>query len=137
MSNFSTRDEIIEIVNRLFIYTDQQDWEKLSTEVFTELVTFDMSSISGVPAKQLLVSEICTMWKEGFKGIDAIHHQAGNHLVTIKDERADVFCYATATHYMKETNHVKIFVGTYKLDLIRRKSGWRINGFRYNAKYII
>lgn len=136
MSTFSTRDEIIEIVNRLFIYTDQQEWEKLSTEVFTELVTFDMSSVSGVPSRQMLASEICAMWKEGFAGIDAIHHQAGNYLVTIKDERADVFCYATATHYFKETNNVKVFVGSYKLDLIRRKSGWRINGFRYNVKYL-
>ena len=137
MSTFSTRDEIIEIANRLFIYTDAQEWEKLSTEVFTELVTFDMSSVTGAPAKQMLASEICAMWKEGFKGIDAIHHQAGNYLVTVKDERADVFCYATATHYIKENSHLKVFVGSYKLDLIRRKSGWRINGFRYNVKYMV
>ena len=138
MSTFSTRDEIIEVVNRLFVYTDQQEWDKLMKDVFTELVNFDMSSLNAVPAKQMMATEICEMWKQGFKEIDAVHHHAGNHLVTAKEETAEVFCYATATHYRKPPDtSVKTFVGTYTLNLIRRKSGWRINGFRYNMKYMI
>jgi hypothetical protein len=29
--------------------------------------------------------DICHTWSEGFKGIDAIHHQAGNYITTIED----------------------------------------------------
>ena len=47
MVTYSVRDEIIEIVNRLFVYTDNREWMKLQSEVFTGEVYFDMSSVGG------------------------------------------------------------------------------------------
>jgi hypothetical protein len=47
MVSFSVRDEIIEVINKLFIYTDMQEWEKLQDEVFSDDVLFDMSSLDG------------------------------------------------------------------------------------------
>ncbi len=45
------RDEIIEIANKLFIYTDERDWEKVKA-IFADEVLFDMTSIEGrQPAK--------------------------------------------------------------------------------------
>jgi hypothetical protein len=38
----SKRDEIIEVVNKLFIYTDNRHWNKLCSEVFKENVLFDV-----------------------------------------------------------------------------------------------
>jgi hypothetical protein len=135
----SKREEIIEVVNKLFVFTDQQLWAKLQKDVFAPNVLFDMSSAGGGPASQLSSKQICDLWEKGFAGIDSIHHQAGNYLVTIsEDVKADVFCYAIATHYKRAATkgNVREFVGSYDVSLVLTDLGWRISAFRYNLKYI-
>jgi len=136
MENFSTRDHIIETANKLFVYTDAQDWAKLKSLVFCDEVMFDMTSVGG--EKRLMpASEICDVWQKGFEGIDAVNHLAGNYLVEINGDAANVFAYATATHYKKSAaNGPREFVGTYDIHMIRKSEGWRIDAFRYNLKYM-
>jgi anaerobic ribonucleoside-triphosphate reductase len=43
----TTREIIIETINKLFIYTDDQEWELLQSEVFTKDVFLDMTSMEG------------------------------------------------------------------------------------------
>jgi hypothetical protein len=136
MEKFSVRDEIVEVVNRLFIYTDMQEWDKLQKEVFTDNVEFDMSSLGG-EKKEKSAKEICDGWKTGFAGIDSVNHLAGNYLIRAENQTATVFAYATATHYREAATKGKTreFVGTYNVGLIKTASGWRINQFRYNLKF--
>ena len=58
MENYSTCDLITQTVNKLFVYTDLQEWDKLQKEVFTEQVLYDMSSLGGIDSK-LSAVEIC------------------------------------------------------------------------------
>jgi hypothetical protein len=135
----SKRETIIELANKLFIYTDSRQWQMLIKEVFKEEVLFDMSSMGAGAAKATLASEICDMWKKGFEGIDQVHHQSGNFIVDFEDEtRARIFCYATATHFKKSASHgnTREFVGSYDIHVSFTDLGWRIDGFRYNLKYI-
>jgi hypothetical protein len=136
MIAFSIRDEIVEVINKLFVYTDMQEWEKLQEEVFSNDVQFDMSSVGGVN-KETTSKEICEMWKQGFEGIDAVNHLAGNYLVSIHDTIATVFAYATATHFKKAATNgnTREMVGTYNIRLMRHGVGWRIYEFTYNLKY--
>jgi hypothetical protein len=135
----SKRDEIIEIVNKLFIYTDNRQWKNLTSEVFKENVNFDMTSMGAGDATQMKATEICKMWQDGFEGIDIIHHQAGNFLIKLKDEdtAAEVFCYALASHYKGAAREGKTreFVGSYDIHLVLTDYGWRIDSFKYNLKY--
>lgn len=132
----SIRDEIVEVINKLFVYTDTQDWEKLQNEVFSDDVFFDMSSLGGKKA-ETTSKEICAIWKKGFAGIDYINHLAGNYLVQIHDTTATVFAYATATHYKESAKKGKTreFVGTYNISLMKHGFGWRIYQFKYDLKY--
>ena len=136
MENFSNRDLIVEVVNRLFVYTDAQAWDKLQLEVFSENVLFDMTSLGG-ETLNTTSKNICAIWKNGFAGIDAVNHLAGNYLVEIDKDSAKVFAYATATHYKKSATQgtTREFTGTYDLALARTASGWRIHQFKYNLKY--
>lgn len=136
MEKFSICDLITQVVNKLFVYTDLQDWDKLQNEVFTEQVIFDMSSIGG-DKSNTTAKKICETWKDGFAGIDEVNHLAGNYLIEIKDDAATVFAYATATHYNKLATNGKTreFVGTYDLHLTNQVTGWRIDEFKYNLKY--
>lgn len=134
----TTREQLIETVNRLFVYTDYQKWDQLKDEVFSEHVHFDMTSLGG-EAKVMSSKEICAMWKDGFQGIDAINHLAGNYLVDLHgDDQANVFAYATATHYKANAKHgnTREFVGSYNLELKKSDNGWRINAFKYKLKYM-
>src|SRR5687767_8301381 len=98
METFSNREQIVEVINKLFVYTDFQQWDKLQSEVFTGQVFFDMTSLGGEQMKTTS-EHICRIWREGFTGIDAVNHLAGNYLIEITGDTADAFAYATATHY--------------------------------------
>lgn len=137
MVTHSTRDEVIEVVNKLFIYTDTQDWEKLQDEVFSNDVFFDMSSLGG-KKERVTSREICDIWQNGFKGIDSINHLAGNYLVKIDDNIATVFAYATAIHYKGAATNgtTREFIGTYDVSLMKHGIGWRIYQFKYDLKFI-
>jgi hypothetical protein len=136
----SKQDEVIEIVNKLFIYTDDGQWNKILSEVFTEKVFFDMSSMSREKGSELKATAICDAWKEGLKDIDSVHHHAGNYLIKFKEEetQADVLCYAIATHYKESVRGEKTrtFTGSYDFHLVLTDYGWRIDVFRFNLKYI-
>ena len=137
MEHFSEREQIVEVVNKLFIYTDYQKWDKLLNEVFTGNILFDMSSL-GQEIKTIPAKEVCEIWQKGFEGLDSVNHLAGNYLVTINGETADVFAYATATHYKNSAIQGKTreFIGSYDLHLMKVVQGWRIDVFKYNLKFM-
>lgn len=137
MDHFSTRDLIVEVVNKLFYYTDNRQWGRLLSEVFCGEVRFDMSSLGG-PNRTMPAKDICHDWEIGFEGLDAINHLSGNHIVSINGPEASVIAYATATHYKRSATrgNTREFVGTYDLHLVRTAVGWRIDGFTYHLKYM-
>ena len=132
-------DSVVELVNKLFVYTDNREWSKLISEVFKEEILFDMSSAGAGAAEKKKARDICKMWDEGFAGIDHVHHHSGNFIVNFKSEvEAEIFCYATASHYKASATKGKTreFVGSYNLHAALTDEGWRLNSFRYNLKYI-
>lgn len=140
MSTAATQDKLAltELANKLFMYTDQQQWEAMLEEVFTPHVWFDMSSAGGGDPLSVPAPHICEMWRHGFATLDAIHHQAGHYIITLKGDEADIFGYAIALHYKKTAMNGKSrsFVGSYDLKAMRMKEGWRLSQFKYNLKFI-
>jgi hypothetical protein len=130
--------ELTELANKLFMLTDVQEWDKLVEEVFAEELLFDMSSASGEAPQTLTSKAICDMWRQGFAGLDAVHHQAGHYLITVDKNAAEIYAYAVATHYKRSAarGKTRTFVGSYDLKAIRSVTGWRLSQFKYNLKYI-
>jgi hypothetical protein len=130
--------ELTELANKLFMYTDAQQWNRLIAEVFAAQVFFDMQSASGEAPQTLASKAICDMWRQGFNGLDSVHHQAGQYLITINADSADIYAYAVATHYKKSAvkGNTRTFVGSYNLKAIHSIAGWRLSQFKYNLKYI-
>jgi SnoaL-like domain len=137
MDFFSDREQIIETTNRLFNFTDAQNWVALQEEVFASEVTVDMVSMGMPEVKKMTAIELCAMWQNGFSGLDAVFHLAGNHAVTLREKDADMFCYSSATHFKKSATmgNTRTFNGTYDLHLVKTEKGWRIDSFKYNLKY--
>jgi hypothetical protein len=137
--DYTIREEIIEVVNRLFINTDERNWDGMKKEVFAKEVVFDMTSMGAEKVEQLSSKQICEMWDEGLSGIDAVHHQAGTYLVEPDNESSvNVKAYAIATHYKKDAQGgpIREFVGSYDLHLVKGISGWKIDKFAYRLKYM-
>lgn len=115
--------EITGLANKLFMYTDNRQWQKLLDEVFAEQVMFDMSSAGGAPPQNMAARDICEMWRQGFEPLDGVHHQAGHYLINITKDEAEIFGYAVAIHYKKmaKKGNTRTFVGR-GLSIIL--SGW-------------
>lgn len=128
---------IIKTVDRLFVSTDNRDWEGVKA-CFADEVVLDMTSVMGGEPNKLTPQQIADGWAQGLKGLKAIHHQAGNYDVLLKADEADVFCYGIAFHYLPNVTgqNSRIFVGSYNFHLKKIGTEWRIDMFKYNLKFI-
>jgi hypothetical protein len=130
------REMIIETITQLFIATDQRNWERV-TALFAPKVLFDMTSLAGGTPVTLTPRQIADAWDKGLKPLKAVHHQAGNHLVSVNGGQADAFCYGIASHYLptKSGRNVRTFVGSYDFHLVKQDGVWWIDRFRFNLQY--
>jgi hypothetical protein len=72
--------------------------------------------MTGGQPVQLSPQQIVDNWDLGLKPLQAIHHQAGNYLVSLKDRHAELFCY--------------------DFHLTKRGRDWKIDKFKFNLKYL-
>jgi hypothetical protein len=130
--------ELTDLVNRLFMYTDDRNWQGLQTEVFTPSLHFDMVSAGAGPARTVTSRDVTDMWSAGFQRVDAVHHQAGHYIITVNGNGAEIYAYSVATHYRQAATrgHTRTMVGSYDLGAQRTPGGWRLDSFRYNLKYM-
>jgi hypothetical protein len=131
------KERVIETSNKLFLCTDNRDW-KCVKDLFASEVLFDMTSIGGGHPTKLTPQQIVDGWEQGLEGLKAVHHQAGNHLVAIMGNEAELFCYGIALHYLPNpTNrNTRTFVGSYDFHLLRTHGAWKIDRFKFNLKFI-
>lgn len=120
----------------LFIATDQQDWNTIKN-IFDTQVNLDYSSMNGHPATSLAPNDIIGAWKSILPGFESTHHQIGNFQISENENTTSVFCYGTASHYLKdEAGDLWIVVGTYHFELTKVEQGkWKITSMKFNFKY--
>ncbi len=131
------KDKIAEVINNLFIFTDNRDWKNVE-KCFAEKVHFDMTSMGAENTAIQTPRQITDMWDDGLKNLEAVHHQTGNLKIDVSDEKAVAFCYGTASHFKKTTSgkNTRTFVGSYNFHLTKDNDDWRIDSFKFNLKYV-
>ena len=136
---YTEREQIVEVLNRLFYYTDYQMWDELKAEVFADEITMDVTSLGALEVEKLSAQQVCDNWTAGFKGLDAVHHQPGNYIIDIDGTSANAKAYAIASHYKKDATNgfVREFVGSYDFHLNKGENGWRLDSFTFNLKYMV
>ena len=132
------REQVVEVLNRLFYYTDHQQWDKLKSEVFDREVLMDMTSLGASKAEIWSAERICDEWEQGFENLDSIHHQSGNYMIEFSGSSANAKAYAIASHYKKDASQgsTREFIGSYDFILGKTKDGWKLNSFKFNLKYM-
>lgn len=133
----AAKDEITDILNQLFVSTDERDWPRVQ-QCFATAVEFDMTSLAGGNPARMSPQEITAAWDEGLRPIEASHHQVGNYQIVLHGDEANASCYGIALHYRKTQSgrNTRTFVGTYDFHLRRNKDRWRVDLFRFNLKYL-
>jgi hypothetical protein len=130
------KDAIIEVITRLFVSTDERDWQQVKA-CFADHVIFDMTSLAGGEPATMTPEQIVTGWEAGLRNLVALHHQVGNFLVEVDGDEAETCCYGIASHYLPNPSgrDTRSFVGSYDFHLCRIEARWRIDRFRFNLKY--
>jgi SnoaL-like domain len=131
------RQEIIRTVVELFVSTDRREWTKVEA-CLAEQVTVDMTSMAGGESLQQTGAQVAEGWRKGLLPIDHVHHQVSNFQIDSSETDATVSCYGIAFHYRKiaSPENTRTFVGSYEIHLIKTSSGWKIDLFRFNLKFI-
>jgi hypothetical protein len=134
----AAKQQVIDVVTELFVATDQRDWAAVQ-RCFADQVLFDMSSAGGGPPGRRTPAEIAAGWDAGLKGVEALHHQAGNFRVTVHESRATASCYGIAYHHRRTASgrNTRVFVGSYAFILEQGPHhAWRISTFRFDLKFV-
>lgn len=131
------KDAIGDVINRLFVGTDNRDWVAVRAALAPRLHV-DMTSVAGGTPSEIGGADLAAMWETGLRPIQAVHHQTGNLRIAVDGDAAEAFCYGTATHYRPTASgrNVRTFVGSYDFRLARMEGAWRITLFRFNLKYL-
>lgn len=133
--NAQTMNTPQQSVTNLFVGTDQQNWN-LVEQIFNQEIVLDYSSMNGNPATTLSPQEITSAWKTILPGFEHTHHQIGNFISEENGNKATVFCYGTATHFLTDDNgNVWTVVGSYDFELIKVNNQWKITSMKFNFKY--
>jgi len=137
LQTLSDQSDVITTINTLFIETDNRNWSAVKG-VFADTVLFDMTSLGGGQPTRLSSQSIVDAWDQGLKPLRAIHHQAGNYVVTLNGPEAEAFCYGIASHYLPNATNqnTRTFVGSYNFHLTKHGQRWSIDRFKFNLKYI-
>ncbi|MEV6428304.1 nuclear transport factor 2 family protein [Nocardia sp. NPDC051463] len=135
-SSLADRFAIVDVLTRMFVYTDQKRWDDLLDVVFTPKVDFDGGF--GGPVGIRDAADIVGDWRTGLSDLDAVHHQAGNYLIDLQSDHAAVHADAIAFHLKNDAvnGKTRTFIGSYTLGAERTASGWRVNRFHYHLKVI-
>ncbi|TYA65948.1 nuclear transport factor 2 family protein [Seonamhaeicola marinus] len=135
LSNMDNKVNIQEVITSLFVNTDKRNWAEVEAQ-FAPKVALDYSSMTGNKAEELTPTQITEAWKKVLPGFTHTNHQIGNFITTVKNASAKVFCYGTATHYLKDSKgDVWIVVGSYDFNLEKSGSKWKIVSMTFNFKY--
>ena len=138
LQDLVTRQEVEEVVVRMFVATDERDWSTLKT-CFSAPFVLDMTSMVGGSPATMTPEEVANAWAEGFKSLDHVHHQIGNLQTRATASTATVSCYGVALHHRSRiTAELKTrrFVGTYEFTLKKQSEIWRIAHLKFLLKFI-
>lgn len=122
------QDGISDALHRYATGLDARDWELWAT-VFTDPVSIDMSSFTGIEAVELPLDKHVRGAARIFAGLDVTQHMITNHRHFIDGDEARVVAHMRAEHWaggMQGGDRFTMF-GYYDDRLVRTADGWKIS----------
>ncbi|WP_225993290.1 nuclear transport factor 2 family protein [Actinomadura rudentiformis] len=136
MSTVEDRLAVVETCTRMAWHADQREWDLLAG-IFADSVTLDYTSLNGGEPAELSPEQIVAGWSATLGSFDATQHLITNHLVDVDGDTAVCTASFQATHRLANPLGAPLWTlgGTYRFDLVRTGSGWRISGVVMTATW--
>jgi hypothetical protein len=127
---------IIELVGRLSLTIDGKDWNEMA-QLFTDTVYHDRTSLTGGEPTTLPVAEFVEGWRQTLQGMDAVHHQITNHVISLDGDRATCAANMQGTHVLANASGGPMWTvgGRHDYQLRRTPGGWRIAGLTFTLQW--
>jgi hypothetical protein len=127
---------ILELIGRLSLTIDARDWDSLG-QLFTDTVYHDRTSLTGGEPTTLPVAEFVDGWRQTLQGMDAVHHQITNHVITLDGDRATCAANMQGTHVLVNPSGGPIWTvgGRHDYQFTRTPGGWRIAGLTFTLQW--
>lgn len=97
MPAFSTRDQIIQVVNRMAFSVDTCNWSA-ARACFADRVQTDYTSLIGGEPAEIPADDLIAGWRSAIEPLTSMQHLVGSHVVDIDGERASCTAQVVATH---------------------------------------
>jgi hypothetical protein len=131
-SQHTDRSAVTETVTRMAWYLDRRDWDGL-TELFTERVYTDYTSLWGGTPREATVGELLSTaaqgsWRRTMDGLEATQHLITNVLVDLDGDEARATANVVGVHRLTNPHGSPLWTvgGTYEFGLVRADGRWRI-----------
>ena len=135
------RDELVELLARYVSIPDTKGWDELPPTVFTDPITWDFESMSGVAPTTLPRAELIDRLRVALTGFETTHHVATSPRITIDGDRAHIRAHLRAEHWLaphlvpEASENCWLLVGFYDDEAVRTAEGWRIERVKLTATY--
>lgn len=114
---------------------DRKDWT-LARSFFTDNISIDFSSLSGVAPANIPADVLINAWSENLGPDKTSHHQRGHALVTINGTTATVYSQGYAWNRMEGNGDPLWEVwGNYTHELTKTKNGWKVTGMIFDMTH--
>jgi SnoaL-like domain len=136
VAELKDRLAILELIGRLSLTIDARDWDTLG-QLFTDTVYHDRTSLTGGEPTNLPVAEFVEGWRQTLQGMDAVHHQITNHVISLDGDEATCAANMQGTHVLANASGGPMWTvgGRHDYQLKRTTDGWRIAGFTFTLQW--
>jgi hypothetical protein len=118
--------EIRLVVDEIDNACDAKDWDRCRA-FFADTVEVDFSSLAGGEPATISADELIDNWKTNLYAEKKTFHQRGNHRISVRGDRAEVFSKAYAFNLLEagEVRGLWEVWGNYTHRLTRTEAGWK------------
>ncbi|WP_063061193.1 nuclear transport factor 2 family protein [Nocardia sienata] len=140
MNALSDRAELIELLSRYADIADLKEFTELPRRVFTDPVTVDFESVSGIPPTIVPLGDYLEILRASFASFVATHHAITGHVVEIDGDRATIHAHVRAEHWLPSEianggPDRWLVVGCYDNAAVRTADGWRLTRVKLTAAH--
>jgi len=140
MSALADRADLTELFGRYADIADRREFNGLPGRVFTDPLTLDFSSVTGIPPMTTPLRDYVEILRGAFAPFVATHHVITGHVVDLDGDRATVHAHVRAEHWLSDELAAGgpnrwLVVGFYDNEAVRTPDGWRLTRVRLTATH--
>jgi SnoaL-like domain len=134
------RADLIELLGKYADVSDQKSYTELPRRVFTDPLTLDFESVTGMPPMTVPLGDYLEVLRGSFASFTATHHAITGHVVEIDGDRATIHAHVRAEHWVPAELAAGgpdrwLVAGFYDNEAVRTAGGWRLSRVRLTVTH--